>query len=237
MDIRKFTPCVLQDIGSLGQLPCSHSSFWANHSKQGIRHCWPCAILGWLVTFIMKLQWSTIIVHMHLKYTRVKGVQLAVSNGFPFIFSFHSANWSCSFGSSISAMASIFHADNGKQISKAFKWPNFRLSILELDRPKVLSGKLDKRVSSKRQKCVCSRKRDNSTSNGGCRRKEKSRKHWSFFTKFFFWSLQIFFLLDQIKSNCMYWLHWKSEKNRIEPNVLDELRCSKSLNQTTSYAH
>ena len=35
----------------------------------------------------------------------------------------------------------------------------------------------------------------------------------------------------------MYWLHWKSEKNRTEPNELDELKCSKSLNQTTSYAH
>ena len=49
--------------------------------------------------------------------------------------------------------------------------------------------------------------------------------------------LQFFYLLDQIKSNCMYWLHWKSEKSRIEPNELDELKCSKSLNQITSYAH
>ena len=29
-------PCVLQDIGPLGPLPCSHSTFAANHSKQGI---------------------------------------------------------------------------------------------------------------------------------------------------------------------------------------------------------
>ena len=31
-------------------------------------------------------------------------------------------------------------------------------------------------------------------------------------------------LLDQIKSNCMYWLNWKSEKNRTEPNELDKLK-------------
>ena len=35
----------------------------------------------------------------------------------------------------------------------------------------------------------------------------------------------------------MYWLHWKSEKNRTEPNELDELKYSKSLNQMTSYAY
>ena len=38
-----------------------------------------------------------------------------------------------------------------------------------------------------------------------------------------------FYLLNQIESNCMYWLHWKSEKNRTEPNELDELKYSKSL--------
>ena len=42
-------PCVLQDIGPLGPLPCSHSTSSANHSKQGIGYRWPCAILGWLV--------------------------------------------------------------------------------------------------------------------------------------------------------------------------------------------
>ena len=46
-----------------------------------------------------------------------------------------------------------------------------------------------------------------------------------------------FYSLDQIKSNCMYWLHWKSEKNKTEPNVKDELKCSKLLNQTTSYTY
>ena len=46
-----------------------------------------------------------------------------------------------------------------------------------------------------------------------------------------------FYFLDQIKSNCMYWLHWKSEKNRTEPNELDELKDSKWFNQTTSFAH
>ena len=89
---------------------------------------------------------------------------------------------------------------------------------------------------------VSPNKLDNSsyvnTSNGGCRREEKSRKHWSFFTKFLSFVTAIFFyLFDQIKSYCMYWLHWKSEKNRTEPNELDELKYSKSLNQMTSYAH
>ena len=42
-------PCVLQDIGPFGPLPCSHSTSSANHSKQGIGYRWPCAILGWLV--------------------------------------------------------------------------------------------------------------------------------------------------------------------------------------------
>ena len=59
----------------------------------------------------------------------------------------------------------------------------------------------------------------------------------SFHQAFIFSHCKSFFWLDQIKSNCMYWLHWKSEKNRTEPNELDELKCSKSLNQTISYAH
>ena len=32
----EIPPCVLQDIGLLGPLPCSHSTYSANHSKQGI---------------------------------------------------------------------------------------------------------------------------------------------------------------------------------------------------------
>ena len=47
--------------------------------------------------------------------------------------------------------------------------------------------------------------------------------HWNFF-----------YLSDEIKSNCMYWLHWKSEKNRTEPNELDELKYSKSPNRQTA---
>jgi len=35
----------------------------------------------------------------------------------------------------------------------------------------------------------------------------------------------------------MYWLHWKSKKNRTKPNELDELKYSKLFNQTTSFAH
>ena len=37
-------------------------------------------------------------------------------------------------------------------------------------------------------------------------------------------SLQFFFLLNQIKSNRLYLLHQKSEKNRTEPSELDEPR-------------
>ena len=59
----------------------------------------------------------------------------------------------------------------------------------------------------------------------------------TFHQDFVFSYCKSFYLLDQIKSNCMYWLHWKSEKDRTEPNELDELKCSKSLKQTTSYAH
>ena len=32
-------PCVLQDIGPLGPLPCSHSTSSLDHSKQGIGYC------------------------------------------------------------------------------------------------------------------------------------------------------------------------------------------------------
>ena len=58
-------PCVLQDIGPLGPLPCSHSTSSANHSKQGIGYRWPCAILGWLVrlhclfTPLQALHWGS----------------------------------------------------------------------------------------------------------------------------------------------------------------------------------
>ena len=46
---KEIHPCVLQDIGPLGPLPCSHLTSSADHSKQGIGYRWPCAILGWLV--------------------------------------------------------------------------------------------------------------------------------------------------------------------------------------------
>ena len=45
----KIYSCVLQDIGPLGPLPCSHSTTSLDHSKQGTPS-WPCAILGWLVS-------------------------------------------------------------------------------------------------------------------------------------------------------------------------------------------
>ena len=44
---------------------------------------------------------------------------------------------------------------------------------------------------------------------------------------FYFQSLNSVYLSDQIKSNCLHWLYWKSESNRTEPNELDELKYSK----------
>ena len=52
--IWKFTR-VLQHIGSLGPLPCSHSTSWLDHSQQGIRYRWPCEIHGWLVLICLQL--------------------------------------------------------------------------------------------------------------------------------------------------------------------------------------
>ena len=56
------------------------------------------------------------------------------------------------------------------------------------------------------------------TSNGGCHREEKSRKHWSFFTKLLSSIPAFLNLLDQIKGSFMYWLHWKSVKK--EPSQM-----------------
>ena len=68
-----------------------------------------------------------------------------------------------------------------------------------------------------------------STSNGGCHREEKSRKHWSFFTKLL--SLVTANLFFSIRSNQeqLYVLIAQKirEKNRTEPNELDELKYSK----------
>ena len=58
-----------------------------------------------------------------------------------------------------------------------------------------------------------------------------------FLPSFYFQTLHFFYLLYQIKSNCIYWLHWKSRENGTEPSKLDELKYSKSLNQISSYAH
>ena len=58
------------------------------------------------------------------------------------------------------------------------------------------------------------------------------KKSWVLFTfhqAFVFSHCNSFYLLDQIKS--------KWEKNRTEPNELDKLKYSKSLNQTTSYTY
>ena len=51
---KEIHSCVLQDIGPLGPLPCSHSTSSADHSKQGIRYRWPCAILWWLVKYALE---------------------------------------------------------------------------------------------------------------------------------------------------------------------------------------
>ena len=73
----------------------------------------------------------------------------------------------------------------------------------------------------------------NDTSNGGYRREDKSHKHWLIFFKPFSSVTAIFFIC-YIKSRAIV---CKSQKNRIEPNELDELIYSKSLTQTTSYAY
>ena len=59
----------------------------------------------------------------------------------------------------------------------------------------------------------------------------------TFFQTLIFSECNFFYLLDQIKSNCMYLFHWKSEKNRTELKKLDKLKYSKSLQQITSYTH
>ena len=61
-------------------------------------------------------------------------------------------------------------------------------------------------------------------------------RNGSLFT-FAFSDCKFFYLLHQIKINCVYRLHWKSEKIRNELNELDELIYSKSLHLTTSYAN
>ena len=53
-------PCVLQDIGPLRPLPCSHLTSSPKYSKQGNGYRWPCAILGWLVTFSAFLSFLSI---------------------------------------------------------------------------------------------------------------------------------------------------------------------------------
>ena len=63
-------------------------------------------------------------------------------------------------------------------------------------------------------------------SNGDYCRGEISCKLKSLFIKFF------------VLSHCKFsWLHWKLDKIKNEQNELDELKYSKTLIQTTSYAH
>ena len=68
----EIPPCVLQDMGPLGLLPCSHSTTTVNHSKQGIGYHWMSAILRWLVIISFKSVpnwWLTNPNHpTHLKY-------------------------------------------------------------------------------------------------------------------------------------------------------------------------
>ena len=51
-------PCVLQDIGPLEPLPCSHSTTSIDHGKQGNGYRWPCAILGWLVWIVRVMRYN-----------------------------------------------------------------------------------------------------------------------------------------------------------------------------------
>ena len=58
-----------------------------------------------------------------------------------------------------------------------------------------------------------------------------------FSPSFYLQSLQ-FFLFIRVNQELLYEsIALKIRKNRTEPNELDELKYSKSLNQTTSYAH
>ena len=66
------------------------------------------------------------------------------------------------------------------------------------------------------------------------RKKVVSIGHFS--PNFYLQSMHFFHLSDQIKSNCMY-VCIVGMKNKTEPNELDELKYSKSLNQISSYAH
>ena len=67
------------------------------------------------------------------------------------------------------------------------------------------------------------------------RKKVVSIGHFS--PSFYLQSLQ-FFLFIRLNQELLYEsIALKIRKNRTEPNELDELKYSKSLNQTTSYAH
>ena len=57
------------------------------------------------------------------------------------------------------------------------------------------------------------------------------------FHQIFFFRRCHLFLFDQIKRNRMHLLHWKTQKNRCEPNELNKLKYYKLLKQMTSYAH
>ena len=76
LECKKIHPCVLQDIGPLGPLPCSHFNSTANHSKQGTGYRWPCAIFGWLVHHSP----------CPLRRDRVRGSRLAVHPASSFIY-------------------------------------------------------------------------------------------------------------------------------------------------------
>ena len=53
--------CVLQDIGPLGPLPCSHSITLDDYLEQGIGYHWPCVILGRLISLLRRCVRGTLI--------------------------------------------------------------------------------------------------------------------------------------------------------------------------------
>ena len=58
-------------------------------------------------------------------------------------------------------------------------------------------GWMDRRTNGWTHENTHTRTHTHLTSNGGCRREEKSRKHWSLFTMLLSSVTEIFFLLDQ----------------------------------------
>ena len=69
------------------------------------------------------------------------------------------------------------------------------------------------------------------TSNGGCRREEKSHKHWSFFNKFLF-SVTVYLFICQIKSRAIACIDCTENQRKIGLSQMNQ-RSSISQNHST----